>query len=297
MALRNQPYIPLYVQDYLTDEKLNMCSTSAQGVYIKIMCTMHKSTDYGTILLKQKEKQSQSTYKNFAKKLAKLLPFELDTIMDALKELIEEKVLYVNGDRLCQKRMIRDNKISEIRAKSGSKGGKKTQKGFAKANIKANPESESEYVNKDINIEFKKFWNLYDYKKNKIECENLWTGIKKTKHNHIINDETRSLIMKRLPIYVKNTYKNDKFPGRQYPHTYLYSECWNDEVVEIDKEKEVIGYLYECPECKRYFVHDEKVDDYTFDCPECPKTERMNKLMLSESLQFVQTIYENFEDL
>ena len=35
MALRNQPYIPLYVQDFLTDEKLNQCSPASQGIYIK----------------------------------------------------------------------------------------------------------------------------------------------------------------------------------------------------------------------------------------------------------------------
>ncbi len=296
MALRNQPYIPLYVQDYLTDEKLNMCSAASQGIFIKIMCMMHKSDEYGIILLKQKDKQNQSTCLNFATKLARLLPFDKAELKLAIQELVEEKVLYINGDKLYQKRMIYDNKISIIRAESGSKGGKKTQKDFAKAKIKASTEDESEIVIEDkiINIEFEKFWDLYDYKKNKLECEKLWNGIKKTHYKHIINDETRSLIMKRLPKYIQNTYKNNKFPGRQYPHTYLFGECWNDEVVENNKnlKREIIGYLYQCPECKEWFVHDEKVDNYMFNCPECIKTERMNGLMLSDSLEYIQTIYE-----
>ena len=46
MSLRNQPYIPLYVQDFMTDERLNECSAAANGVYIRLMCLMHKSEEY-----------------------------------------------------------------------------------------------------------------------------------------------------------------------------------------------------------------------------------------------------------
>ena len=43
MALREQPYLPLYVQDFLTDEKLNECSAESTGVYIRLMCIMDKA--------------------------------------------------------------------------------------------------------------------------------------------------------------------------------------------------------------------------------------------------------------
>ena len=149
MALRNQPYLPLYVQDYLTDEKLNMCSASSQGVYIKIMCIMHKSEKYGKILLKQKDKQTTKQIENFANKLAKLLPFPFDTIKSALVELLDEQVLYMENDELCQKRMIKDESISFKRSLAGSKGGKITQ--FAKAKQEANSENEDENENENIN--------------------------------------------------------------------------------------------------------------------------------------------------
>lgn len=129
MALRKLPYIPLYVQDYLTDEKLNQCSASSQGIYIKIMCTLHKSEPYGTILLKQKDKQNSSTTLNFACKFAKLLPFTVKELEEALNELIEEEVLSIDGDSLFQKRMVRDCELSEKRALAGSMGGKSTFKG------------------------------------------------------------------------------------------------------------------------------------------------------------------------
>jgi len=149
MALRDQPYLPLYVQDYLTDEKLNMCSLPTQGIYIKILCVLHKSDPYGTILLKQKDKQNGSSSLNFASKFAKILPVNKDEINKAIIELIDEGCLTMEGDKLFQKRMIRDNEISIIRAKAGKKGGEKTQL-FAKAKSEANTEDENENENENI---------------------------------------------------------------------------------------------------------------------------------------------------
>lgn len=156
MALRDQPYIPLYIQDIMTDEKLNECSAASHGIYIKgIMCLMHKSEDYGKILLKQKDKQTDKQIKNFACKIAKHTPYSEEEIEATLIELLTEKVLFIEGDYLCQKRMIKDNYISEQRALAGTKGGLKTQKKeknfaskFAKAKVKAN--SEYEYVNENV---------------------------------------------------------------------------------------------------------------------------------------------------
>ncbi len=147
MALRNQPYIPLYVQDFLTDEKLLECSSSSIGIYIMIMCVMHKSKDYGTILLKQKNKQSDNQINNFACKLGKHLPFTTTEIQAALTELINEDVLQLENDILSQKRMIHDNELSIKRSIAGKIGGEKTQ--FAKAKVKASPESEVENVIED----------------------------------------------------------------------------------------------------------------------------------------------------
>lgn len=149
MALRDQPYLPLYVQDYLTDEKLNECSAASQGIYIKILCLMHKSKEYGKILLKQNEKQNKNFARTFAEKLLKHLPFTVDELEVALKELILEDVLQLDEESgiLSQKRMVKDNNISIKRSKAGSKGGFATQ--FAKAKVEAN--TEYEYENENIN--------------------------------------------------------------------------------------------------------------------------------------------------
>jgi hypothetical protein len=147
MALRDQPYLPLYIQDIMTDEKLNECCAATHGIYIKgIMCLMHKSHTYGKLLLKQKYKQTENQNKNFASQLVKHLPYLEIEIEEALKELIRENVCFYENDYLCQKRMIRDNEISEARAISGKKGGLKTQE-FAKGKIQANTEDEYEDEN------------------------------------------------------------------------------------------------------------------------------------------------------
>lgn len=125
MALRDQPYIPLYVKDILTDEKLALCSAEAIGVYLFILCLLHKQETYGCLLLKDRHKKT-SNLDSFSAILAKQMPFEFNTVKRSLAELIEEKVLSVEGDALIQKRMVKDNQLSEIRAESARKKGKST---------------------------------------------------------------------------------------------------------------------------------------------------------------------------
>jgi len=152
MALRDQPYIPLYVKDILTDEKLKECSAQSVGVYLFVMCAMHKSKEYGTILLRQKNHQTNDQIENFAIKLQKHMHFSLEVIYDALTDLIEEDVLQldIKNNILSQKRMIDDNILSLKRSISGSKGG------FATANKTAKTTANSVIVNgsanEDVNV-------------------------------------------------------------------------------------------------------------------------------------------------
>lgn len=122
MSRRDQPYIPLYVMDFLTDEKLRECSAESVGVYIMLMCVMHKQEEYGTIALREKDRKKEDKIHNFSLKLAKHLPFGEDVIARAIKELLSEGVLHIDGDKLVQKRMVRDADISEKRAAAGKKG-------------------------------------------------------------------------------------------------------------------------------------------------------------------------------
>jgi len=154
MALTNQPYIPLYVRDWLTNNKLKMCSTSAHGLMINIMCVMHKEDDYGTLLLKPSFNKDSDICLNFASYLARLLPFDRSEIYTALRELLQESVLYIEDDKLICQRMVMDYELSRKRARAGSKGGKTTQskgRGFDKQFDKANDKANTEYENANEN--------------------------------------------------------------------------------------------------------------------------------------------------
>ena len=188
MALRDQPYLPLYIQDFMTDEKLIECSAASTGIYIRIMCILHKQEQYGKLLLKQKYKQTSEQILNFASQLATSLPYTSAEIKSGLDELLSEKVLQIEGDFLTQKRMVKDNDISGKRAKAGSEGGKKTVKKFAKAKTKAKHETEYvdeiEYKN-EIKPETKKAVEiLYPFdSENFMQKWLLWKQYKKEQFN------------------------------------------------------------------------------------------------------------------
>ena len=159
MSLRNQPYIPLYVQDFICDVKLRECSASSVGVYIFMMCLFHKSEVYGTLQLKERDRKTGNNISDFALKLTRHLPFDRDTIENALEELLETGVLSTVEDGSClyQKRMVRDGENSKVRAASG-RGKSKTAAAaptFAPAKVGAKCEAKAkqipEYENENEN--------------------------------------------------------------------------------------------------------------------------------------------------
>lgn len=133
MALRNQPYLPLYVQDLLTDEKLILCSAESHGIYLRLMCILHKQEVYGKLYIKQKYKQNESKFVNFATFLCLQMPFSQKQILDSLIELNEEGVITITDDELYQKRMVYDGELSLTRAKVGKTGGSSVTKQYGKA--------------------------------------------------------------------------------------------------------------------------------------------------------------------
>lgn len=184
MALRDQPYLPLYVQDFLTDEKLIECSPATTGVYIRLMCIMHKSKEYGSILLQQKDKQSPQQIKNFAAKLARQMPWPSGMIESGLSELLCEGVLEMDDGKLFQPRMIKDNYLSLLRSEVGKKGGFATAKRSANTTAKsvANTEDENEYeieneyetknVNKKLISEIFEIWQKeHDHLEAKLDAK------------------------------------------------------------------------------------------------------------------------------
>ena len=263
MALRDQPYIPLYVQDFMTDEKLNECSAESTGVYIRIMCLMHKSQEYGTILLQQKYQQNDSNIKNFAYKLLRHMPYDVATIERALHELVNEEVLHLDDDVLSQKRMVKDGELSLIRANAGKKGGqqtsdkaKQTAKGVANipannvAKDVANTEYEYEYeiedesedgievktVKKKPKVDeqaFNTFWTEYPKKVAKATAYKAWAKVDPKLYETIMAALTTQKASEDW------TKENGKFIP--HPTTWLNQQRWEDELnCALPKRKEKI---------------------------------------------------------
>lgn len=166
MALRNQPYIPLYVQDILTDEKLALCSAASHGVYLRLLCLLHKQENYGTLLLVQKFRQNASKFVNFANLLSTQMPFKVKEIAKSLQEMCDLDVIQITENELGQKRMIKDGKLSITRAKAGRLGAEAANFASAKPSANTPAGSEYEYENEDTSVS-KIEDNLYNLKKKK----------------------------------------------------------------------------------------------------------------------------------
>lgn len=247
VALRNQPYIPLYVLDFLSDEKLRECGAESVGVYIMLMCVLHKQKEYGAITLSHKDIKTDDTVVNFAAKLALHIPFEIDAIERSLRELIDRDVLQMEGDKLWQKRMLRDGQISEIRTTAGKKGAAaryaakveaESEDDFAMAKpvandaapAMANSDTEAETPQKKSLVEerFDEFWKAYPRKTGKGSARKAWKKISPSQ-------ELFEKIMTALETVKKSKqWKKDGGDFIPYPTTWLNQERWDDG----DKESE-----------------------------------------------------------
>lgn len=256
MALRDQPYLPLYVQDFLTDEKLIECSASATGVYVRLMCIMHKSDEYGKILLKQKDKQTDSKILNFANKLAKQMPYSVDVIFAGLSELETEGCLQIEEDFLVQKRMVYDNEISLTRSKSGSKGGKKSaenKQNFATAKVEANSEYEYENVIEDeivlVNKDGSEKWNIkpgseeMDLELNEVKGGAVVQMFKFSKNHDLSDTELNGL----WAVFKAQNFTGEKYYGSKnevYSHFINWSKTQNINGKSDSNKKQANGSNY-----------------------------------------------------
>lgn len=264
MALRDLPYIPLYVQDFITDEKLCECTAESTGVYIRLMCLLHKSEEYGTLLLKQKDKQNSSTIKNFASKLVKFMPYPDFVIERSLEDLFSNGVIQIEGDKLSQKRMVRDNYLSEVRSKAGKKGGQKTGICLSKnaSKSEANPENENDNIIINNNIKsnkggtggeergnppdehikkkdelpegFKEFWDKYPRHVGKQAAIRAFKKIKKSQLPVVMAGLDKAI---KSPEWQRNI-KNGTLEYIPHASTWVHGLRWEDETTPSAQQPE-----------------------------------------------------------
>lgn len=191
-ALRKLPYLPLYVQDFTGDERLTGCSPAAVGVYIFLLCFLHKSETYGKLILRPKDRlteaeslelekliesktksKTESKIIQFAKRLQRNMPFELHEIVAGLNELAEERVITIDGETLYQRRMVKDGEISEKRSINGTLGGRPTK---AEGTIKSKTKSKVESKNASKSEANSEYENEYVYDNKEIDSKERDVG-------------------------------------------------------------------------------------------------------------------------
>jgi len=80
---------------------------------------------------------------------------------------------------------------------------------------------------------FQQFWEIYDKKIDPNRCRDYWFGRKSIRNKKKIQPKDWDSIIEHTKEYVENTYKEDKYPTRKHPATYLYNSGWLDEIIKI----------------------------------------------------------------
>ena len=140
------------------------------------------------------------------------------------EELFYSKSLLRRMNALDEKK----NKLIEAGRKGGLKGGFKGGLSDAKATLKHKNRVDKNRIDKKridnkehISLSFDLFWDLYDYKQLRPDCEAIWNGDKKNKRGLLFDDGIRQQVLDHLPDYVANTHKDGEFPQRKHPKTLL----------------------------------------------------------------------------
>jgi len=177
------PYMPFYVGDWLKAPDIQCLSYELKGLWFEMLCYMWESKERGVLI-----KANSAPYT--IAEVSRLLRLPEVLLKQKLKQLLEFAIYSIreSDGAIYSRRMVKDQRIREIRKKAGSKGGKNSfASRFAQAKTQANSEDESETENVN-ETEFQnvvKKWNEF------AELNNLPEVIK-------ITDKRRSSITARL---------------------------------------------------------------------------------------------------
>lgn len=111
------PFMKFFVNDWLADEKVSLCSLAARGLWLHMLCLMHKGGRRG--YLDQEDGQALSL-----EKLARSAGVSTDEASRLIQELTDSGVASVTDSGVIyNRRMVREETISKVRSAAGKKGG------------------------------------------------------------------------------------------------------------------------------------------------------------------------------
>lgn len=112
-----RPAFQFYPADWRKDPSVQSLSFFERGVWFEILCLMHESEHRGKLLLNGKKMPEEA--------LSRLLGLDKQNLTKVLTTLIEYGVASIDDETgaLISRRMVRDERLIQIRAESGKKGG------------------------------------------------------------------------------------------------------------------------------------------------------------------------------
>jgi hypothetical protein len=115
MTARPLPWMKFSPDRWQRDEALRMCSAAARGVWMELICIMHRAEPYGHLLVRGKQPTDRQL-----SVIAGVTILELST---SLAELEANEVFDRNDDGVIVCRgMVRDKEVHEEMSRRGIKG-------------------------------------------------------------------------------------------------------------------------------------------------------------------------------
>lgn len=109
-----RPAFQFYPADWRNDAGLKLCSLSARGLWIEMICIMHAAEPYGHLCAAGRPLDT--------KDLAKLVGESERDVKKWLDELVRNNVCSSEGGAIISRRMVRDEDLRERRAAGGEAG-------------------------------------------------------------------------------------------------------------------------------------------------------------------------------
>ncbi len=241
------PFIKFFPRDWLGDDRLRLCSVSARGLWIDMLCLMHSADRRGYL-------QTASGTPLPLEQLARMTGCSTDEASRLLSELLAAGVCDCSEHGMIRsRRMVRETDISQIRSINGKKGadttnrfcrGKTADKTPANDSAKDRP-SEAQKLRgseenkdppnppsggerkkrprKEVGLEdprFVRFWALYPNKTKKPEAAKSFARI-----------DPSSEVLDAILAGIEKHKQSRKWLGGfiDHPSTFLNQQMWTEE--------------------------------------------------------------------
>jgi len=219
------PAMPFYVGDWLKAPDIQCLSYELKGLWFEMLCFMWESTERGFLV--------KANYHPYSiEELSRLLRLPEVLLEQKLKQLLEFAIYSVRekDGAIYSRRMVKDQKIREIRKKAGSLGGQST---FAQAKLQAKSQQMYEDENEDENVIINEEGLMV--KITDEQMQTLWIKTFGKNPSYPEREETEKLIEKFGYEKVYATYRDAKLKNFKSLSTLINNLNENGDIKPLEK--------------------------------------------------------------